>query len=91
MTPEQRQAELARVRAQGRPPVPEELRPLVQRIRGNVAGARREAGTVLTPRQKARARQLLRERRQDRLQNGRGGRMGRGMMGRRGRARAGVP
>jgi hypothetical protein len=90
MTPEQRQAELARVRAQGRPPVPDELRPLVQRIRGNVAGARREAGTVLTPRQKARARQLLRERRQDRLQNGRGGRMGRGGMGR-GRARAGVP
>jgi len=70
--------------------VPDELRPLVQRIRGNVVAARREAGTVLTPRQKARARQLLRERRQDRLRNGRGGRMGRGMMGR-GRARAGVP
>ncbi|HSU13109.1 hypothetical protein [Longimicrobium sp.] len=90
MTPEQRQAELARVRAQGRPPVPDELRPLVQRIRGNVAGAMREARTVLTPGQKARARELLRERRQGRLQGGRGGRMGGGMRGR-GRVRAGLP
>jgi Spy/CpxP family protein refolding chaperone len=90
MTPEQREAELARVRAQGRPPVPPELRPLVQRIRGNVAGAMREARSVLTPAQKARARELLRERRQGRALGGRGGRMGRGMMGR-GRVRAGAP
>jgi hypothetical protein len=84
MTPEERQEELRRVREQGPPPVPENLRPLLQRMRGNVAGAVREAGTVLTPRQKARARQLIRER---------GGRMrpgmqrGGGMQGRRPRAR----
>jgi hypothetical protein len=87
MTPEQRQAELRRVRQKGPPPVPESLRPLVQRMRQNVAGAMREAGTVLTPRQKARARALIRERR--------GGQMGPGMQGRRGmggrRARARRP
>ena len=71
MTPEQRQAELRRVREQGPPPVPESLRPLVQRMRGNIGAAMREAGTVLTPRQKARARALMRERR--------GGEMGPGM------------
>jgi len=72
MTPEQRQAELQRVREQGPPPVPESLRPLVQRMRRNIAGAVREAGTVLTPGQKARARALIRERR---------GRMGPGVRG----------
>jgi hypothetical protein len=74
MTPEQRQAELRRVRQQGPPPVPESLRPLVQRMRRNIAGAMREAGTVLTPEQKARARALVRERRG-------GGQMGPGMRG----------
>jgi hypothetical protein len=74
MTPEQRQAELRRIRQQGPPPVPESLRPLVQRMRRNIAGAMREAGTVLTPEQKARARALVRERRS-------GGRMGPGMRG----------
>ena len=92
MTPEQRQAELARVRAQGRPPVPQELRPLVQRIRGNIAGAMREAGTVLTPQQKARAREMMRQRRGARMGPGRGGRMGgRGGLGGRRRPRAGTP
>ncbi len=92
MTPEERQAELARVRAQGRPPVPPELRPLVQRIRGNIAGAMREAGTVLTPQQKARARELVRAR-GGRMGPGRPGRAapGRPGMGRRGRVRAGRP
>ncbi|HEX6746274.1 MAG TPA: hypothetical protein VF092_03085 [Longimicrobium sp.] len=92
MTPEQRQAELARIRAQGRPPVPPELRPLVQRIRGNIAGAMREAGTVLTPQQKARARELVRAR-GGRMGPGRPGRgaPGRPGMGRRGRVRAGRP
>jgi hypothetical protein len=74
MTPEQRQAELRRIREQGPPPVPESLRPLVQRMRRNIAGAMREAGTVLTPGQKARARALVRERRG-------GGQMGPGMRG----------
>jgi hypothetical protein len=86
MTPEQRQAELARVRAQGAPPVPDDMRALMQRIRGNIQAAKREAGTVLSPGQKARARQLLRERRAERMG---GGMRGRGMG--RGRARAGVP
>ena len=63
MTPEQRQAELRRVREQGPPPVPPRLRPLVQQMRRNIAGAMREVGTVLTPAQKARARALVRERR----------------------------
>ena len=71
MTPEQRRAELRRIREQGPPPVPESLRPLVQRMRGNIGAAMREAGTVLTPGQKARARALIRERR--------GGEMGPGM------------
>lgn len=62
MTPAQRQAELHRVQAMGDPPVPPPLRPLVARIRHNVRGALREAGTVLTPAQKARARELVRER-----------------------------
>jgi hypothetical protein len=66
MTPEQRQAELQRVREQGPPPLPESMRPLAQRIRGNIAAAMREAGAVLTPRQKARARALMREQRQQR-------------------------
>jgi len=94
MTPEQRQAELARVRTQGPPPVPDELRALAQRIRGNIAGAKREAGTVLTPGQKARARELLRERRGERMGAGGGrrmGPMGRRGLGGRGRARAGMP
>lgn len=64
MTPEQRQAELQRVREQGPPPVPPRLRPLVQQMRRNIAGALREAGGVLTPAQKARARELVRERRE---------------------------
>jgi len=80
MTPGERQAELRRIREQGPPPVPESLRPLVQRMRRNIAGAVREAGTVLTPGQKARARALMRERRQ--------GRMGQGM--RRGAGRPGL-
>jgi hypothetical protein len=81
MTPEQRQAELRRIREQGPPPVPESLRPLVQRMRGNIGAAMREAGTVLTPRQKARARALIRERRGDGIGPGmrRGG--GRAMPG----------
>lgn len=63
MTPEERRAELQRVREQGPPPLPESLRPLAQRIRANIAGAMREAGTVLTPAQKARAREMIRARR----------------------------
>jgi hypothetical protein len=85
MTPEQRQAELRRVREQGPPPMPESLRPLVQQMRRNIAGAMREAGTVLTPRQKAQARTLIRQRRG---QMGPGMRRGgAGLGGRRGRMR----
>jgi len=85
MTPGERQAELRRIREQGPPPVPESLRPLVQRMRRNIAGAVREAGTVLTPRQKARARALMRERRQGRM--GPGMRRGAGRPGAGGRRR----
>ena len=87
MTPEQRQAELRRIREQGPPPVPESLRPLVQRMRQNVAGAMREAGTVLTQQQKARARALIRERRGGQMGPGMRGGAGRAMGGRRPRAR----
>ena len=95
MTPAERQEELARIRAQqdgqGRPPVPAELQPLVRQIRGNIAAAMREAGTVLTPGQKARARELVRARRQGRMGGGLGGRgMGRRGLGGRGR-RMGAP
>ncbi|MFL5385948.1 MAG: hypothetical protein ACJ8GN_25815 [Longimicrobiaceae bacterium] len=86
MTPEQRQAELRRVRGQGPPPVPPRLRPLVQQMRRNIAGAMREVGTVLTPAQKARARALVRERREEMGPGRRGGRPGMG--GRRPRMRA---
>jgi hypothetical protein len=63
MTPSAREAELRRLREEGPPPLPESMRPLAQRIRGNVAAAMGEAGGVLTPRQKARARQLVRQER----------------------------
>ncbi|MBV9108602.1 MAG: hypothetical protein JO306_04245 [Gemmatimonadetes bacterium] len=91
MSPAERQAELERIRAQqdeqGRPPVPAELQPLVRQIRGNIAMAMREAGTVLTPAQKARARELVRARRQARSGGfgGRGRGMGRRGLGGRGR------
>ncbi|HET7229329.1 MAG TPA: hypothetical protein VFJ16_04970 [Longimicrobium sp.] len=76
MTPAQRQAELRRIRAMGEPPVPPPLRPLVARIRGNMRHALREAGTVLTPGQKARARELVREHRAGRRGPMRRGRWG---------------
>jgi hypothetical protein len=74
MTPEARQAELRRLQEEGPPPLPENLRPLAQRIRGNIAAAMREAGGVLTPQQKSRARALMRQQRQLRQQQGRRGR-----------------
>jgi Spy/CpxP family protein refolding chaperone len=73
MTPAERSAELERLQGMGRPPVPEPLRPLVAQMRMNVGAALREAGGVLTPRQKARMRQLMEARR--RMD---GGRMGPG-------------
>jgi hypothetical protein len=84
MTPAERQAELRRLRESGPPPVPPRLRPLVMRIRGNVRGAVREAGGVLTPGQRARVRQLVRERAIERRGRGmgvRGRRGGRGGWG----------
>jgi len=72
MTPAQRDAELRRVRETGRPPVPPELRPLVMQIRGNVRVAVREAGAVLTPAQRRRVRQMMRERAGERRERGMG-------------------
>lgn len=72
MTPAQRDAELRRVQAMGDPPVPPRLQPLVRQIRGNVGMAMREAGRVLTPAQKARVREMVRERRQQRGMGGAG-------------------
>jgi hypothetical protein len=60
MTPAERRAELRRVRAMGRPPVPENMRPLVQRIRRNIADAMGEAGNVLTPNQRQQVREMVR-------------------------------
>ena len=86
MTPAQRDAELRRIRETGPPPVPQPLRPLVQQIRGNMRQALREAGTVLTPGQRQRARQMIRAHAAER----RNGRMGpRGRWG--GRLRGGRP
>lgn len=79
MTPQQRRAELRRVRQQGPPPVPESMRPVVQRVRQNVAAAMHEARDVLTPEQKARARAMVREHR--RGQMGPGARQGPGRPG----------
>jgi|GEM_PF-2225762 len=76
MTPAQRRAELRRANAAGRPPVPLPLRPLVARIRRNVRIATHEAAAVLTPAQRARAREMVGEHR---------GRMGGGPGLRRGR------
>jgi hypothetical protein len=86
MTPEQRQAELARLRREGGR-VPESMRPLLEQIRANQRAAMREAQGVLTPDQKQRARALFREwRRQRAARPGRG--MGRGGL-RPGRQRGG--
>jgi len=84
MTPEERRAELRRIREQGPPPVPESMRPLVQRVRQNIGAAMREAGTVLTPAQKTRVREMVRRQQRGRLGPGArrgGGRMGGGRMG----------
>jgi Spy/CpxP family protein refolding chaperone len=81
MSPAQRRAELRRARRHPQPPVPEPLRPLVRQIRGNVQAAVLEAGTVLTPQQKVRARELLRERRAERMDRRRRGHGGRGPHG----------
>ncbi len=78
MSPAQRSAELRRIRRMPHPPVPPPLRPLVHRIRGNVHAAVQEAGTVLTPEQKVRARQLLRERAVERRERRHRGRHDRG-------------
>ncbi len=81
MTPAQRRAELRRANAAGRPPVPPPLRPLVARIHGNRQQALREAASVLTPEQRARAREMIGARRGGRMGGGPG--MRRGRMGRR--------
>jgi Spy/CpxP family protein refolding chaperone len=77
MTPAEREAELHRANAAGRPPVPPRLRPLVARIHGNIRGAMREAASVLTPAQRARAREMIGERRERRMGGGQGLRRGR--------------
>jgi hypothetical protein len=65
MTPEQRRAELARIRARGGE-VPADWRPLLERMRANQRAAMGQAQAVLTLQQKARARGLVREWRQER-------------------------
>lgn len=81
MTPEERRAELRRLRENGPPPVPESMRPLMQRVRQNIGAAMREAGGVLTPGQKAQVRRMVGERNRG---------MGMGPGGRRGPGRAGM-
>jgi hypothetical protein len=72
LTPEQRRDTLRRLRQEREPrDVPPAMRPLVVEMRRNVEAARRQAENVLTPRQKARARMLVREwreRREERLE-----------------------
>jgi hypothetical protein len=65
MTPEQRRAELARIRASGGE-VPADWRPLLEQIRANQHEAMGEAQAVLTVQQKVRARALVQQWRQDR-------------------------
>lgn len=72
MTPAERRAELRRVRAMGQPPVPEHMRPLVQRIRRNIGDAMGEAGNVLTPGQRQQVREMVRQHARGRI--GPGGR-----------------
>ena len=60
MTPEQRRAEMERLRREP-PPVPEGMRPLLEQVRANQRAAMREAQGVLTPDQKQRARALFRQ------------------------------
>ncbi|HET6229383.1 MAG TPA: hypothetical protein VFE05_04835 [Longimicrobiaceae bacterium] len=87
LTPEQRRDTLARLRderLQGhRADVPEPMRPTVGQMRRNLQAAMQEAQGVLTPQQKARARQLIRARGPG------GGRPGAGGPGR--RRRPGAP
>lgn len=89
MTPAERAAEMRRVQENGPPPPPESLRPLINRIRGNMRMAVREAGGVLTPAQRARARELVRERQAERRMGGQG--MGRHPRFGGGRMRGGRP
>jgi hypothetical protein len=79
MTPEQRREELRRIREFGPPPVPESLQPLAQQVRRNIGAAMHEAGTVLTPAQKARVRGMIRQQQRGRM--GPGARRGPGRMG----------
>jgi len=72
MTPAQRRAELRHARGGRRADVPPPLRPLVGQIRGNVREAMQEAAEVLTPAQRARARELIQERRGHGPGHGRG-------------------
>lgn len=89
MPPAERQAEIERIREQGHLPPTPAMQQLAQQIRANIAGALREAGTVLTPGQRQRAREMIQARRQQRMGGGMGGR--RGGFGRRMGPRAGRP
>jgi hypothetical protein len=72
LPPDQRQAEIQRIRQMGHLPPTPAMQQLAEQIRGNIRGAMRQAGTVLTPAQKQRVREMMQERRAGRA----GGRMG---------------
>jgi hypothetical protein len=74
MPPAERQAEIQRIRQMGHLPPTPAMQQLAEQIRGNIRGAMRQAGTVLTPPQKQRVREMMQERRAGRLGGGMGGR-----------------
>jgi hypothetical protein len=61
MSPEARRAEFARMRDQGRPPLPPSMQPLADQMRENIHGAMREAHAVLNPQQRMQVRRMMRE------------------------------
>ena len=61
MSPRERRAELRRMRREGRPPLPADMRPITEEMRGNIRDAAKRARDVLTPEQRGRLRAVLRE------------------------------
>jgi TolA-binding protein len=70
MPPAERQAEIQRIRQMGHLPPTPAMQQLAEQIRGNIRGAMREAGGVLTPGQKRQVREMMRARREARMGGG---------------------
>jgi DNA anti-recombination protein RmuC len=91
LSPEQRRDTLRALRTAGRRrEIPDAMRPPMEQMRRNIHAAREEVQGVLTPQQKERARELMREGRRGEGRRGgmKGGHRGRGAHGDTTRARS---